>query len=205
MWRSGRLAGWASGGRDARWWERPAVSGLAVALWLWLVLATGGCASLGLDGSEGGRASASSGDASGGEAGSGPMTQARMELIFAERVEAIEGPSGALRTQVQGVNVYLISDPANDRMRLLAQIARVEQAPPQLLRVLLEANFHSTLDARYAISEGVIYSAFLHPMSSLTPELIESGLDQVVSLALTFGKSFSSGKLFFGTSGAEGR
>ena len=127
-----------------------------------------------------------------------PMTPARMELIFASQVQAIEGPTGAIRTRIDGINIYLISDPANDRMRILAPIATIEGLDPRIFNLLLEANFHNTLDARYATSEGGIYAIYLHPISSLTPELIRSGLSQVVSLAKTFGTSYSSGKLYFG-------
>ena len=135
---------------------------------------------------------------SGAIASDRPMTQARMELLFSENVDAIMGPPGAIQTRIDGINVYLISDPNNDRMRIIAPIARLEDVNPRLSEVLLRANFHSTLDARYAVSEGVIYAAFLHPISSLSHELLESALAQVLSLAKTFGSTFSSGELHFG-------
>lgn len=132
-----------------------------------------------------------------------PMSQARMELLFANHVEAIMGPPGAIQTRVDGVSVYLISDPLRDRMRLVAPVARMNQANRGLALVLLRANFFSTLDARYAVSDGLVYAAFLHPLSSLTPELLESALAQVLSLAKTFGSSFSSGLLQFGAPRAD--
>ncbi len=124
----------------------------------------------------------------------GAMTAVRMELLFADLVPAIDGPSGAIRTRIDGFNVFLISDPTNDRMRIVVPVRLVEGLDRRILKVLLEANFYGTLDARYALSEGAIYATFLHPISSLTPELIESALSQVVSLAKTFGTSFSSGE-----------
>ena len=120
------------------------------------------------------------------------MTPARMELIFSGLVPAIEGPTGAIRTQIDGINVYLISDPSRDRMRLLVPIADVQGLGPRILNVMLEANFSDTVDARYAISDGRIFATFMHPISSLTPELIESALAQVVSLYRTFGTRFSA-------------
>ena len=127
----------------------------------------------------------------------GGMTPSRMELLFSSHVRAIEGPSGAIRTQVDGINVYLISDPANDRMRILAPIALVEGLDRRVFGLLMEANFNNTLYARYAISEGAIYAAFLHPISPLTPELIQSAFEQVVSLKKTFGTSFSANAFRF--------
>lgn len=118
-----------------------------------------------------------------------------MELLFAEQVEAIMGPPGAIQTRIDGINVYLISDPENDRMRLVTPISMVEAVDPRVNEILLRANFYSTLDARYAVSDGVIYATFLHPMSSLSPELLSSALAQVLSLTKTFGSSFSGGEL----------
>ena len=125
------------------------------------------------------------------------MTLARMEQIFADQVDAITGPSGAIQTQVDGIPIYLISDEKHDRMRIIAPITRVTGLDPRVQGVLLRANFHSTLDARYAISDDVVFAAFLHPISSISPELIASGLTQVVTLVKTFGTSFTSGELVF--------
>ncbi len=132
---------------------------------------------------------------SAGFASDGSMTQGRMELLFADQVEAIMGPPGAIQTRIDGINVYLISDPENDRMRLVTPISMVETVDPRVNEILLRANFYSTLDARYAVSDGVIYATFLHPISSLSPELLSSALAQVLSLTKTFGSSFSGGEL----------
>jgi hypothetical protein len=134
----------------------------------------------------------------------GPMTRARMEMIFADQVDAIMGPPGAIQTQVDGINIYLISDPAHDRMRIMAPFAMVEGLDRRVFDLLLRANFHGTLDARYAVSDGIVYAAFLHPISSLSPELLESALAQVLSLVKTFGTTYSSGVLGFGAQPATG-
>jgi hypothetical protein len=126
-----------------------------------------------------------------------PMTQARLEQIFADQVDAIAGPPGAIQTQIDGLNVYLISDPENDRMRMVVPIQMVARVDPRVLGALLVANFNNSLDSRYAVSDGVIYSAFMHPISSLTPDLVRSALAQVVSLAKTFGSTFTAGELAF--------
>ncbi len=136
---------------------------------------------------------------------SGPMTQGEMELAFAEVVEKIDGPTGMIRGQVEGVNVVLVSDPANDRMRLVVGIARADQLDRRTLEILLRANFHTALDARYAISDGVVYGTYLHPLSTLTRADLRSAVHQVVSLQQTFGSTFSSGALQFGVQTDEPR
>ncbi len=129
---------------------------------------------------------------------SGPMDQARMELIFAEQVAAIEGPSGALRTIHDGVELYLISDPENDQMRLVSRIASVDQLDPRVFGILLQANFYLTFDARYALSEGIVFGVYVHPISSLTRAELISAFEQVVALEKNFGTTFSSGAIDLG-------
>ena len=186
-----RLCDAFSGGRLAR---------LAGVTLLAAVLSTSaGCANFGsvFGGSESGSAE--------GLMTQAPMTQARMEQIFGDQVDAIEGPSGAIRTIVDEVEIYLISDPTNDRMRLLAWVADVNRVDPRIVNVLLQANFYRTLDARYAVSEGIVFSAYLHPISTLSREELISGFDQVLALAKNFGTTYSSGKLDFGIPGAGAR
>jgi hypothetical protein len=127
----------------------------------------------------------------------GAMDQHRLEQIFADQTDAITGPSGALQTQVDGITVYCLSDPEHDRVRIIAPITRMTGLDPRVYEILLRANFHSALDARYAIADDVVFSVFLHPISSISPELIESAVPQVVNLVKTFGTSYSSGGLVF--------
>ncbi len=127
----------------------------------------------------------------------GSMDQIRLERVFADEVSVIEGPTGALRTVVDGVTLYCISDPTHDRMRLVAPVRRTTRLDPRVYQILLQANFHTTLDARYAISDDVVYATYLHPISSLTDDQIRSAVSQVVTLVKTFGTTFSSGQLLF--------
>ena len=69
---------------------------------------------------------------------------------------------------------------------------------------MLEANFHSALDGRYAISNGMVYAAYIHPLSPLRPEEVRSALRQVAELGKTFGTTYSSGELLFGVSSQPG-
>jgi hypothetical protein len=163
--------------------------------WLVLALAASGCAGLGSSSTDGTLATHESSE---------PMDQNRVEQIFSDQVEAITGPAGALQSQIDGITIYCISDPANDRMRIVAPISRLSGLDPRINEILLRANFHSALDARYAISDDVIFAAFLHPISSLTRAQIESAVSQVISLVKTFGTSFSSGELLFPGGRSEG-
>jgi hypothetical protein len=94
--------------------------------------------------------------------------------------------------------VYVISDDEADRMRIIVQIADAEQLEKEHLHRLMQANFDTALDARYAIAQGGVWSVFLHPLGSLSEHEFFSGLAQVITLARSFGSSFSSGALSYG-------
>jgi len=63
---------------------------------------------------------------------------------------------------------------------------------------MLQANYDSALDARYATAQGLIWSVFVHPLSSLAEEFLASAIGQVHTAAETFGTTFSSGELIYG-------
>ena len=160
--------------------------GLFVCILACMGLALGGCALLPRNSSATSMAHDGTKDDS-----TGRMTLAEMELIFRNLVDAIEGPPGAIRTQVDGVDVFLLSDPANDRMRMIVKVVNADELSVRHLAVLLQLNFEATLDARYAIANGVVFATYLHPISSLTAAEIESALEQVVNLRKNFGTAFS--------------
>lgn len=149
---------------------------LTLSVCLLLAALMGGCAMFG-DGPP---------DEQVGDAEVGGMTQFEMENVFAGEVEKIEGPSGAIRAQIDTFNVYLVSDAKYDRMQILMPIAYAEGLDARALTALLEANFQNTLDARYAVSDGIVQGVYLHPLSTLTPEMVRSALEQVVNLGRNF-------------------
>lgn len=126
------------------------------------------------------------------------MTQKRMESIVKGIATKSEGEKGRVSFYYQEVLIYLISDPVHNRMRLIAPIAKYADLERQHVDAAMISNFHLALDARYAVTKGVLYSAYLHPLKELTEAQIESAVKQVASLALTFGTQYSSGELTFG-------
>lgn len=126
-----------------------------------------------------------------------PMTQQRLhEIVAATASEArIQGNVAAFR--YAEVAMLCISDPVANRMRIIAPVKRVEEAGAEEILAAMEANFHTALDARYAISQGVIYAAFIHPLSPLTEQQVVSAIKQVAAAHRSFGESYSSGTLFY--------
>lgn len=126
------------------------------------------------------------------------VTLEELQGLLEEETEECEGEDGRWRFAYEGVALACMTDVRFDRMRIIAAIAEVDEVSEQLRDACLEANFHTALDARYATSDGVLYAAFIHPLSSLDDELARSALSQVATLVDTFGTTFSSGALIFG-------
>lgn len=94
--------------------------------------------------------------------------------------------------------LMVVIDEAADRMRIMTPIIESKQLDEALLLRLLQANFDSALDARYAIAQDLVWGTFIHPLGELTPRFFLSGVGQVVNVAESFGKTYSSGIFVFG-------
>lgn len=129
---------------------------------------------------------------------SGDMTPERMVDIIRAMGEDVREHGNVVEFSYQEVPMVLVFDPKADRMRLITPILAVNELKPGQLEKAMEANFHSALDARYAISQNLVWAVFIHPLSDLSPKLMESAIRQVATASTTFGESYSSGELVFG-------
>ena len=138
--------------------------------------------------------------ANGAEALGDPAVEAaaRLRAIVGRIDPAAEFSANGAAFTVNQTRVTLVYDTTADRMRLVAPVRTLDEIEPEILIRLMQANFESALDARYAIARGVVWSTFIHPLSSLTAEEFGSGLGQTVNLVATFGGAYSSGAMVFG-------
>ena len=83
-------------------------------------------------------------------------------------------------------------------MRIMIPVNDAAALDPEELMRLMQANFDSALDARYAIANGTLWSTFLHRLSTLTEVDFLSGIGQTINTADSFGTSYSSGEFVFG-------
>ena len=125
------------------------------------------------------------------------MTPEKLHLVISGYADDVSPSNNVISFKYKSVSVYCIWDVNADRMRLVSPIVQVSELTPEHLTVALQANYHTVLDARYAIGDGIIYSAFIHPLSSINKTELESAIRQVATAALTFGNSYSSGELVF--------
>jgi len=132
-----------------------------------------------------------------GESKAAAMTQERMEQILSDIASESRGTPGMLDFTFQGVRLQCISDVRADRMRIVAAIGPVSELSGDQIARILDANFVTSLDARYGSSQGILFAAFLHPLSALSERELRSAAKQVASLARTFGSSYSAGSLHY--------
>lgn len=122
---------------------------------------------------------------------------ALLTLVSAIDEEATVTPTGAT-FDVDGTPLTLVFDVNADRMRLFSQVGPSDGLSRSQLLRLMQANFDTALDARYAIAAGQVWATYMHPMVSLTEDDFVSAIAQTVTLVRTYGTTFSSGALSFG-------
>ena len=125
------------------------------------------------------------------------MTPESLFKVIQSYTESANIENNVISFKYNQVSLYCIWDSKADRMRIITPIAETSKLSPELLELALRANYHTVLDARYAIGDDFLYAAFIHPLSSITKNELESAIRQVATSALTFGTSFSSGELIF--------
>jgi len=126
------------------------------------------------------------------------MTLDRMaEIIFSLDPNA-QSSGNSFQMVIQDIPVLIITDPRADRMRAMVPIRASEgMSPAEILRVM-QANFDTALDARYAIAHGKLWGTFIHPLSALEKNEFISAIGQTVNIAKTYGTLYSGGFLSFG-------
>ena len=126
------------------------------------------------------------------------MNQETMESIIKGLATESKGEKGVVEFKYRNVRMILVSDIKHNRMRIISPIVEYKNMTQTHINSNLESKFHKALDARYAVSEGVLYSAYIHPLSELSESQLTSAIEQVANLAITFGYEYTSGTLEYG-------
>ncbi len=126
------------------------------------------------------------------------MTNNKLEKLLTKKVDSINGYTGYWEMIYKERQLVCITDEKHNRMRIISPIVKTEMLNEELLLDALTANFHAALDVRYAESNGIIWSAFIHPLKELSDIEVDSAVDQVVNAAINFGTTFSSTQMIFG-------
>ncbi len=127
------------------------------------------------------------------------MNNEKLNAIIYTFSDEIEGANGSWQFVIDSIVFLCITDEVNNRMRIISPVEKAENLNDEQIMRCMEANFHTALDVRYSISDGILWSAFIHPLTELTKEQVISGLSQVYSCVKTFDSTYSSGALSFPT------
>ena len=127
------------------------------------------------------------------------MNNDKLNSIFHSLSDNVQGQNGHWKFIINELMFICLTDQLHNRMRIISPIVKMVEVTDEQLSKCMEANFHSTLDVRYAISDGVLWAAFIHPLQELTDEQVNSAIRQVYSSVRSFGTSYSSGTLSFRT------
>jgi hypothetical protein len=125
------------------------------------------------------------------------MTTQAMGKLLESYLEDLDGQPGFWRGVRNETPVFVFSDDSHDRMRIMAPVGVIEELDPDLLHVLLQANYDRALDARYAMRGNELWSVVVHPLATLATDDLPSLFDQVVLLVKNTGSTFASTELVF--------
>ncbi len=125
------------------------------------------------------------------------MTQEKLDSIYAKIGDSIQGNSGRWQFKVKDVVFLAISDSTHNRMRIISPITEAYKLTETLKEDALVANFHTALDVKYAISDEILWSVFIHPLRELSEDQVYDAVKQVYYANTTFGSSYSSTSLVF--------
>lgn len=132
------------------------------------------------------------------------MTMARMAQII-RAIDPDAMPSGnMIELTIDDIPVIVIADPVANRMRAMVPIRSAEGLTSDELMRLMQANFDTALDARYAVARGRLWGVFIHPLGPLEKDQLISALIQTVNVARTYGQAFSGGAQVFGGGDSNG-
>lgn len=133
------------------------------------------------------------------------MNNKAMWKIFKNVADKVEGEAGAWEVHYKERVMLVLTDEENNRMRIFTPIADEEDVGIHEFKIMLEANFHSALDAKYSLYNGFIISVYTHPLKELSESQLVDALAQVAVLANNFGTTYSSTDLIFGKETDEER
>ncbi|WP_299842382.1 hypothetical protein [uncultured Roseovarius sp.] len=126
-----------------------------------------------------------------------PMTLETLGQIISTLDPEAQTNGAAWQFEVAGTMVFVVTDAKADRMRAMVPIRKSDEISTEDLTRMMQANFDSALDARYAIAQGTLWATFIHPLSPLEKKEFISSLGQTVNLAQSYGTLYSGGALQF--------
>ncbi|GAA3656225.1 hypothetical protein [Flavivirga jejuensis] len=125
------------------------------------------------------------------------MTNEKLQDIYSAVSDSIQGRSGSWQFYIKDIPFMSITDTNHNRMRIISPIADSNSLNDALIKAALVANFHTALDVKYAVSDGILWSVFIHPLKELSEDQVKDAVSQVYYAHVNFGSTFASTSLTF--------
>ena len=125
------------------------------------------------------------------------MNNDKLGEIFTTVSDSIQGSNGRWQFSINDIVFLCITDENANRMRIISPIVEVNKLDEEQKSLALVANFHTALDVKYAISDDIMWSAFIHPLKELSESQVKDAVSQVYYANENFGTTFSSTTLVF--------
>ena len=125
------------------------------------------------------------------------MNNSKLEDIYTRMSDSIVSRNGNWQFFINKVAMVSITDTNHNRMRIMSPIMEAKHLDSNLMQAALVANFHTALDVKYAVTDGIVWSVFIHPLQELTEHQVEDAVRQVYFANVNFGSSFASTTLTF--------
>ncbi len=133
-----------------------------------------------------------------------PMTLERLNQIILLLDPKAQSDGSIWQLQIADVPLLIVTGIEANRMRAVAPVREADGLTSDELTRMMQANFDSALDARYAIAQGMAWATFIHPLAALEKNELISGLGQVVNITQSYGTLYSGGALQYGGGDSEG-
>ncbi|CAL2102786.1 conserved exported protein of unknown function [Tenacibaculum sp. 190130A14a] len=125
------------------------------------------------------------------------MTPTKLNNVLTSVSDSIIQLNNQWKFSIKGVPFICIADSTHNRMRIISPIAHSNKLTEELKTASLIANFHTALDVKYAITDDILWSVFIHPLKELSEAQLLDAMSQVYYANVTFGTTFSSTALVF--------
>lgn len=125
------------------------------------------------------------------------MNNEKLHNIYSSVADSIQGSNNVWQFFIKDVQLVSITDTNHNRMRIMSPITDSKNLTDNLIKAALVANFHTALDVKYAVSDGVLWSVFIHPLKELSEEQVKDAVSQVYYANVNFGTTFARTSLTF--------
>lgn len=125
------------------------------------------------------------------------MNPEKLSELISQVSDTVATSGNTIQFMYKERPLICVYDENANRMRIISPIVETKDVQEEQLLNMLVANFHSALDVKYALSDEVIWSVFIHPLKELAEHQVLDAIDQVHTASITFGTTYSSTSLVF--------